>query len=83
MKKDFFAIYIGYALAMTFLLDLVCVIYIFTHTLDTTTQQMFQFMIGMFSALFGTEAVVGVINNIAKRGKEDKEVKGETNDANS
>lgn len=68
-KPDIFAMYIGFAMLMTFLLDAVCCIYMFTRTLTPETQSMFQFMIGMFSALFGTEAVIGVINNITKRGK--------------
>ena len=71
-KRDIFAIYIGYALVMTFLLDLVCIIYIFTNQLDAETRQMFQTMITMFSGLFSVEAVVGVVNNISKRLFKDK-----------
>ena len=80
-KVDWFAVYLGFAMLMTFLLDAVCVIYMFTHELQPTEQAMFQFMIGMFSAFFGVEAVTGVINNISKRKDtptvEDKEVQNE------
>lgn len=67
-KIDVFAVYLGFAMLMTFLLDTVCVVYLYTHnSLSVEVKDMFTFMIGMFSSLFGVEAVMGVINNISKR----------------
>ena len=66
-KFDFIAFYIGICLVITLGFTIACIIFMFKRECSEIHKALWMFVIGVFGAMFITQASGGYINNIFKR----------------